>query len=185
MEYQWQVVESCPNARVIICDFTLLHSETGAKFTARKQRRRADIKDRIIINKNCSFFPKLNAELVERFGFLPSSALINRNVFSEIGFFDETIAYQEDVEFFMRAAAHFPFAVVHKRLVYYRRHNQNMTINTDGMEKSLRTLTERMLRFPDNYADGAGQFYLAVLKKLFIEKAVLMSRQKNKPQISD
>lgn len=80
----------------------------------------------------------------------------------------------------MRAASRYPIAVVHKPLVRYRQHGENMTTNLDRMELSLKLLTERMLRLPDNYAPGAGQFYLERLKGLFVETAAALRAEKVK-----
>ena len=174
IEYQWQAIQFSPAARIILCDFTFLNTASGLKYDMKRRRKR---RSGTAAGKHFSYFPKITAPLLEHYGFLPSSSVIHREVFSGVGFFDETISFQEDVEFFMRAAAHYPLTVVHKRLVHYCRHDKNMTSDIKGMEDTLRLITERMLRFPDNYAEGAGRFYLERLKGLFVGRARAIAQQ--------
>src|SRR5205085_2234199 len=148
--------------------FTFFNTTTKIKFDVKRRRKaRAGAN----VGKHSTYFPKIDAALLDHYGYLPSSAVIHRDVFAHVGFFDETIDYSEDVEFFMRAASRCPLTIVHKRLVYYCRHGENMTNNSKEMEEFLRLITEKMVRCPDNYAEGAGQFYLDRLKKLFVGKA--------------
>lgn len=179
IEYQWKAIESCPDAKIVFCDFKLFHNETGLKVgIKRRLDKRAGGTDGMVIGEHCSYFPHINAVLLHQLGFLPSTAVIHRNIFSSVGFFDETMSCQGDVEFFMRAVARFPLAVVRKQLAYYRRHDANMTGNIKEIEQSLKRLTERMLRFPDNYAAGAGQLCLANLKRFFVAGAQAQAHQK-------
>jgi glycosyltransferase involved in cell wall biosynthesis len=171
-EYQWQAIQQCPEARIISCDFTFLGIASEIKFNIKKRRNK---RAAIVVGKDYLYFPKLNAATLDNLGFLPSSTIIHREVFSGVGFFDETISHQEDVEFFMRAVSRYPLAYVHKRLVYYCRHDKNMTSDIKEMEESLRLITEKMVRNPDNYAEGAGQFYLTMVKNQFVARARALS----------
>jgi glycosyltransferase involved in cell wall biosynthesis len=51
---------------------------------------------------------------------LPSSAMIHRSLFEEVGTFDEAFRVSEETEFFHRAAAHAPGMMVMSPLVDYR-----------------------------------------------------------------
>lgn len=171
-EYQWQAIQQRPEARIISCDFTFLSVASGIKFNMKKRRNK---RAAIAVGKDCFYFPKLNAATLDNLGFLPSSTIIHREVFSGVGFFDETISHTEDIEFFMRAVSRYPLTYVHKRLVYYCRHDRNMTNQMKEMDESLRLITEKMVRNPDNYAEGAGQYYLPMVKNQFVARAKALS----------
>lgn len=57
----------------------------------------------------------------------PSSTLIRRTVFDEVGFFDETplMRNREDWDMFLRIAARYPVGLINQPLVWYRVHPQS------------------------------------------------------------
>lgn len=63
---------------------------------------------------------------------VPSSVLIRREVFDEVGLFDPTIRLGEDTEFFLRVAERRRFQHVPGGLVYKRRHGRNLTSRLDA-----------------------------------------------------
>ncbi len=83
---------------------------------------------------------------------LPSSALIRRAFFTQIGGFDASLRLAEETEFFHRAAAHSPALVVMSRLVRYRMaSNDSLTAgrNVDRLtEIALRSLDAAATRRP-------------------------------------
>ena len=62
---------------------------------------------------------------------LPSTALVSREVFDRAGLFDESFRWAEDTEFFHRAAAVSPVAVVMERLADYRIGHASMISSGD------------------------------------------------------
>jgi glycosyltransferase involved in cell wall biosynthesis len=59
-------------------------------------------------------------------------ALFRADVFAQVGLFDETQMYCDDVDWFMRAKEHGVAVFVHPEVtLYYRRHSQNMTNQAD------------------------------------------------------
>ena len=58
---------------------------------------------------------------------VPSSTIIPRVVFDEVGFFDEAIRLGEDTEMFLRIAERRPFQHVSDGLTWKRRHGGNLT----------------------------------------------------------
>jgi glycosyltransferase involved in cell wall biosynthesis len=57
----------------------------------------------------------------------PIGALIKRSVFEKIGYYDETLRY-EDWEMWIRIAQHYPIGFQNKELVYYRRHSESFCV---------------------------------------------------------
>lgn len=57
----------------------------------------------------------------------PSTTLIRRTVFDEVGFFDETplMRNREDWDMFLRIAARYPIGLINQPLVWYRVHPQS------------------------------------------------------------
>ncbi len=70
------------------------------------------------------------------------SALFKRSVFETVGLFDESLGYCEDWDWFMRAKERHVPMLVHQNVVYYyRRHNQNITNDTEtGFNFALKML---------------------------------------------
>jgi len=89
----------------------------------------------------------------------PSTALIKRECFNKVGFFDETLKSSEDWDMWLRIAAHFQIVCLAEPLVRYRLHNSNMSKNVDGMiEQSIRVL--------ERYRDpGMSRLKSAVLRR--------------------
>jgi glycosyltransferase involved in cell wall biosynthesis len=56
-----------------------------------------------------------------------SSAMINRQCFEKVGFFDQTLRGAEDWNMWARIALHYPFKVVEEPLVRYRNHPNSMS----------------------------------------------------------
>lgn len=88
------------------------------------------------------------SELFVRF-FLQSgsNALLRREVFDEVGEFDTTFEVCDDLDFYLRVAARFPFALVPEHQVYYRKHSGSLSTNSLRMQRdsgrALRLAVER------------------------------------------
>jgi glycosyltransferase involved in cell wall biosynthesis len=64
--------------------------------------------------------------------FYPSCLCVERNVFDEIGLYNESINYSEDVDFNIRSQAIYKFAYYNEALVTYLRNSQNQ-ITQNGL----------------------------------------------------
>jgi len=64
---------------------------------------------------------------------VPSTTLMRRSVFEDVGLFDERIRLGEDTEMFLRVAERWNFQYVQGGLVYKRRHGQNLTRRLDAL----------------------------------------------------
>jgi len=70
-----------------------------------------------------------------------SSAIMRREVFEELGFFNPALIQLQDYDFWLRAAvAGFSLEEIEPRLVKYRRHENNLSGNYDGLASAAETL---------------------------------------------
>jgi glycosyltransferase involved in cell wall biosynthesis len=91
------------------------------------------------------------------------SGLFRRAVFDKVGFLDESLGHCEDWDWFMRAKERQVSMVVHKDVIYYyRRHNQNIT---NDSETNL-TFALKMLRYSLDRRRNHGNGQIAQLPRI-------------------
>ena len=180
LEAQWAAIQACPDAGLVGCYFRII--EDGVVILENtdevSEQRWAGCHGRVIKDE-CSYFPKIEQDFFPRFLPSCSDAMIRRDVFSEVGLFDETVLYNEDFEFFMRVLARFPLALVEQTLISCRRHDQKHSSNLQGMRDSLFSIINYMLQHPEKYPVGGPQVYRDRLKKNFltVERALQQGRE--------
>lgn len=176
IEHQWAAVQACPDAGLVACYFRVIQDDSVLLENSDEvaQQRWAGYHGRVILNDDCSYFPKIEQDFFPRFLPSCSDAMLRRDVFSTVGLFDEDVLYNEDFEFFMRVLARYPLAIVEKTLISCRRHDQKHSFNLQGMRDSLFAVVNYMLDHPDKYPAGAPQVYRDRLKKnfLIVERAL-------------
>ena len=75
------------------------------------------------------------------------SALFRREVFEEVGRFDETLYYCDDWDWFMRAReANVPMQMFPNVVMYYRRHDSNITRSPQSRRELLHLLQKSLKR---------------------------------------
>ncbi|MFC1576142.1 glycosyltransferase [Candidatus Omnitrophota bacterium] len=81
--------------------------------------------------------PKINDEvkLLDR-SPLAAGAMFRRKCYDEIGGYNESLKYQEDYDFWIRFIDKFNVYNVNLPLMYYRKHDANMSSNLDGRMKA-------------------------------------------------
>ncbi|AFY92666.1 glycosyltransferase family 2 protein [Chamaesiphon minutus] len=72
-----------------------------------------------------------------------SSAMVRRECFEKVGNFDRTLTSAEDLDMWLRLAAHYPFAVVKEPLTLYRQYASSMSKNRQRMFQNLRMAIEK------------------------------------------
>jgi glycosyltransferase involved in cell wall biosynthesis len=72
-----------------------------------------------------------------------SSAVVRRQCVNKVGGFDIQLAHAEDLDFWLRIAKEYEFAVIKEPLVSYRQHPYNVTKNREKMMRGLQTVYER------------------------------------------
>lgn len=72
-----------------------------------------------------------------------SSAIVRRECFETVGVFDRTLTSAEDLDMWLRIAAHYSFAVIKEPLTLYRQYSSSMSKNRQRMFQNLRTVIEK------------------------------------------
>ena len=75
---------------------------------------------------------------------VPSTAIVRRTVFNDIGVFDETLRIGEDTEFFLRVARKWRFCHVPEALTFKRRHSGQVTHRLEVLIPNAALVTERV-----------------------------------------
>jgi glycosyltransferase involved in cell wall biosynthesis len=163
IEFQWSAAQAFPQAGVISCYFSVFENDSivmpGPSEPPWKGYRGIIIK-----NDRLSYFPWIEA------GFFPSTqpsaAMVRREVFSNVGLFDEEILFCEDLDFILRALARYPLAVVERTLVQCRCHPNKHSFHLREMRDGMFAVVNKMLKNPGDYPPGAPEAYRNTLKKL-------------------
>ena len=79
--------------------------------------------------------------------FCSSSVVINKEVFNQIGYFDERLNYAEDLDLWFRIAATYPVAFYDKTMVWYLQDTENRAMNRPQI------LKRYLPYFVDKYAN--------------------------------
>jgi len=179
IEYQWKVINRFPDARIISCDSGLILEPDNTKRPV-PILNEAEFKAYIETTGGevYSYAPHFTAKLLEWFFVNSSTVIFQREVFSAVGLFDESIPYGQDLEFTARALARFPTATIKRNLAFIRRHDQNRTYDLDAFRKHKLLVAARMQKFPDEYPPGMADYFIEFEKKLFLEKARALNRSK-------
>lgn len=83
------------------------------------------------------------------------SAIFRKSAFDQVGLFDETLRYSEDVDWFNRARESAISILMHQEVVlFYRQHEQNMTRNKVANELNVLKVLKRSLERRRSKNDG-------------------------------
>lgn len=75
-----------------------------------------------------------------------SSVMIRRDVFRDVGLFNEKLKYAEDYEMWLRIIRNFRIEVISQPLICYRWHGRNLTLSTKNREL-VRTIKETAAQY--------------------------------------
>lgn len=73
---------------------------------------------------------------------IPSSTVFNRRLLDEIGFFDESLSYSEDLDFYIRTARKYNFGFINKVYHLRRIHGNNISWNFKSTKSNLNYLIQ-------------------------------------------
>lgn len=179
IEYQWKTIEAFPKARIITCDSFLLNESTHLK-TALIKLENPDKGFEIqhLNGEKHLFCPKVEADLFLQIKVNASSVIYHREVFAQIGMFDEEMLYGEALEFVMRAMRQFPVALIRKELVSIRRHDQNRTLARDVIDQYYILTAEKVAKLPNDYPIGTLEYFRKIVKLRFTAKGRELANQK-------
>jgi glycosyltransferase involved in cell wall biosynthesis len=86
------------------------------------------------------------------------SGIYRNSAFKKVGFFEETLRYSEDHDWFLRARElGLPFKILEHITLYYRLHGQNMTRNKSAQDFQLLTVLKKSLDRRRRQNEGAVQ----------------------------
>ena len=181
IEFQWKAIESFPGAALVSCDFyTLYDGATLPPADRDLGMRRDSIACPVVVTKEGTYFSKVDGRVLRWFEIGPQAVMIRRDVFETAGFFDERLAYLQDIEYFARALRDHSLVIIERPLVYRRLRADSHSANAEGKWTAYFSIVDRMLRHPDQYSPLAGEQYREHLKLVFAsnERALAEKRQK-------
>ena len=175
---QWEAIEACPAAALVSCDVLTLMDQKVTSRSKRYLRERWKNFKPVKIADHCRYVEKVDGDFLTRCFIATPTVMIRRDVFSNVGIFDEDLLFGQTLEFFARVLARYPLAFVERPLVYQRVHDRNHTRDFAGWWSSYLSIVDRMLKNPDLYPRGAGEAHRARLKAGFHESERAVARQK-------
>lgn len=168
---QWKAIQSFPDAALISCDLSILVDKKLSPSPRRYLRERwIDIEHRTI-KDYYRYLESVPGIFLPRFSMQTTTVMLRRDVFDEVGFFDESLIFGQTLEFFARVVARYPMVYVERSLVKHRRHDHNHTHVSKLADfwPMFFSIVSRMLKNPDLYPKGAGEAYRERIKEQFYD----------------
>jgi glycosyltransferase involved in cell wall biosynthesis len=175
---QWKAVEACPDAGIVSCDVLTLMGQQVTSRSRRHLRERWRGVSYTPAWPGCRYVEKIDGGFFTRFSMTTSTVLLRRDLFSEIGYFDESLLFGQTFEFFARALARYGLAFVERPLIYQRVHERNHTRNLAAYWPTYISIVSRMLKHPELYPKDAGLAHREDLKRKFHVTEWSVARQK-------
>ena len=175
---QWKAIEACPAAAMVSSDVLTLIDQKVTRRSKRHLRERWKNLEYVTITDSCHYMETVDGGFLTRFFIATPSVMLRRDVFSDVGLFDETLLFGQTLELFSRVLARYPLAFIERPLVYQRIHDRNHTRNFAGYWTSYVSIVDRMLKNPDQYPKGAGEAHRAHLKGNFHQSERVVARSK-------
>ena len=175
---QWEAIAARPEVGIVSCDVVMVSRGKVTSQPNRYLRTRWNNLPKVAVSRHSYFVEKVEGEFLSRFFVATPTVILRRDVFYNIGLFDESLLFGQTLEFFARVLARYPLAFVEKPLVYQRVHDRNHTRNLAGYWDSYLSIVNRMLKNPDIYPRGAGEACRARFKSDFHQIQRDLARQK-------
>jgi glycosyltransferase involved in cell wall biosynthesis len=165
---QWKAIEDFPAVALVSCDLSILVDEKVTPFfPPREVRDRWKDLEHLTIKGKSHYLEKVPGTFLPRFQMQTTTVMLRRDIFSEVGSFDEKLIFGQTLEMFARVVAVYPMAYVERSLVQHRRHDGNHTRDPAAFWPMYISIINRMLKNPDLYPEGAGRAYRERLKEQF------------------
>lgn len=186
IEWQWKAIRRFPKARLISCDAEMIvyskreNSKPVNIYSAPEANYAETVFDDVYI-----YSSKFTADLFRWVWIISSSVTIHREVFNKIGLFNESLHFMEDMEFFCRTLRYFPGATVKKILAFFRRHDHNMTLDFENLEKyDVKLIDEYVVKYPEKYPPGTRDYLVERFKRSFMLKGKALAKEISKSKKS-
>jgi len=175
---QWQAIASFPEAGLVSCDGYTVYPHVTAAAPRKQLRERWLPVETLVRKKDFYYIEQVDGGFLLRVFIATPSAIVRRDVFAQVGLFDESLLYGQTLEFFARVLARYPVAFVQKPLFHIRVHDHNHTRGLRGWPSQV-SIVDRMLKNPSRYAKGAGQAHREYIKRNFATaERILMLNQR-------
>lgn len=175
--FQWKIVQSCPDVAIVSCDLCSLYEGQVMASSERTRQKRWNNLESKQLGEDAHFFERVQGDFLVRFYFATPTVLLRRDVFSNVGNFDESLIWGQTAELFARVMARYPVGFVEKPLVYVRIHSNNHSRNLQGGWLSHLSIVERMLKNPALYPFGAGKAVRERIKRDFLEHERILAQR--------
>lgn len=180
IELQWRAIQEFPDVALVSCDNYFAKDGSILPISEEiLQSRWNNMSEKLIKGRHCSFIPKAPGDILKRFCPKSPTAVLRRDVFSTVGFFNEDLLYNDELECFMRVMARHSLAVVELPLVYCRLHDGNRSRDVEGKQAAYIEIVNLMIKHPERYPPGAGQIHRLEVKQFFhnVERIILRNRE--------
>jgi glycosyltransferase involved in cell wall biosynthesis len=170
IERQWSLIEACPEAGIVSCDFSLMRDGLVIEQITEEllRKRWQGYSGRQAVGEHSVYIPQIESDFFFRFFPSPSTVMLRRDVFERVGLFDEEVLYSEDFEYFMRVFARYPLAIVELPLVRHSQHARKHSLHLDEMRNGSFAVVTKMLERPELYPPGAGELFRERFKSSFL-----------------
>jgi len=102
----------------------------------------------------------------------PSSVMLHRSVFAEIGYFDESLTVCEDYDFWLRLLLRIPIDLVDQKLVIkYGGHHDQLSTNTWGMDRFRIMALQKLIK-----QNRLSNERIVAIQKVLIEKCKIVEQ---------
>jgi len=190
--YQWKAITDFPAASLTFCDVSMILHEEIVRNSRRQTTERWKTVEKVERKGAARFIPQVQGDFLLNFFVATPAVIMRREIFQELGCFDESLLFGQTLEFFARVLARHSLVFVEKSLVFHRRHDRNHTRKLEAYWPAYISIIERMLKHPELYPPGAGVAYRDRLKRDFhqFERGLLQERKSSssgeipKPMIS-
>ena len=109
---------------------------------------------------------------------MPSTVVIRRSVFEDVGFFDESLRIGEDTEFYLRVAEKWRFCHVPGAYTFKRRHISQLSWRLDALLPSAALVTQRFSSHHPELRSLAGRRMARLHAKVSADCAMKGERRK-------
>jgi glycosyltransferase involved in cell wall biosynthesis len=167
---QWQAVETCPQAGLVITDFTEFDS-TGVRirsFLEQRENYQAIRRREMAPAVMCCESESFQTHFLRGNFFAPSAVLARREVLLDAGLFDEALTHMEDRECWLRILPRTAVAVVERAVVHTRIHASNWSGDLLKMALGRAMISERVLAHPGRYPARALDYYRSERPKFYL-----------------
>jgi len=151
LQAQMDLLEEQPDLKWVYSDCYMFDGQTGANICTWSSRSRLHAGN-------------ILESLFQDYFIASPTPLVHRDVFDEVGHFDETfLRHQpEDTDMWLRVAAKFPVGLVSRPLARFRRHPSSLTMREDpkmALDGVLFVLDQAVIREPSRLGSLRGQVF--------------------------